>query len=150
MEAALRTGYEVLTNRTLEKLEFEDVRGLAGIKSAEVNIDGTTLRVAVANGLGNARVLMDQVQKGESPYQFIEIMCCPGGCLGGGGQPISDHPDVKERRAEAIYREDAGKPIRKSHENPEIIEIYKEFLGEPNSEKAHHLLHTEYCDRSCD
>jgi len=93
---------------------------------------------------------MDQVQKGESPYQFIEIMCCPGGCLGGGGQPISDHPDVKQRRAEAIYREDAGKPIRKSHENPEILEIYKEFLGEPNSEKAHHLLHTEYCDRSCD
>ena len=76
-------------------------------------------------------------------------MCCPGGCLGGGGQPISDNPDIKKKRAEAIYREDASKPIRKSHENPEIKEIYNDFLGEPNSEKAHHLLHTEYCDRSC-
>lgn len=149
MEAALRTAYEVLTKKSLAKLDFEDVRGLEGIKSADVDIDGTTLKVAVASGLGNARILMEQVQKGESPYHFIEIMCCPGGCLGGGGQPISDNPDIKKKRAEAIYREDAGKPIRKSHENPEITEIYKDFLGEPNSEKAHHLLHTEYCDRSC-
>ena len=149
MEAALRTAYEVLTKKSLAKLDFEDVRGLEGIKSADIDIDGTILKVAVANGLGNARVLMEQVQKGESPYHFIEIMCCPGGCLGGGGQPISDNPDIKKKRAEAIYREDAGKPIRKSHENPEIKEIYKDFLGEPNSEKAHHLLHTEYCDRSC-
>ncbi|WP_243621707.1 NADH-dependent [FeFe] hydrogenase, group A6 [Candidatus Cryosericum hinesii] len=149
MEAALRTAYEVLTKKSLAKLDFEDVRGLEGIKSADIDIDGTILKVAVANGLGNARVLMEQVQKGESPYHFIEIMCCPGGCLGGGGQPISKNPDIKKRRAEAIYREDAGKPIRKSHENPEITTIYKDFLGEPNSEKAHHLLHTEYCDRSC-
>jgi NADH-quinone oxidoreductase subunit G/NADP-reducing hydrogenase subunit HndD len=149
MEAALRTAYEVLTKKSLAKLEFEDVRGLEGIKTADIDIDGTILKVAVANGLGNARVLMEQVQKGESPYHFIEIMCCPGGCLGGGGQPISNNPDIKKRRAEAIYREDAGKPIRKSHENPEITAIYKDFLGEPNSEKAHHLLHTEYCDRSC-
>ena len=149
MEAALRTAYEVLTKKSLAKLDFEDVRGLEGIKSADIDIDGTILKVAVANGLGNARVLMEQVQKGESPYHFIEIMCCPGGCLGGGGQPISKNPDIKKRRAEAIYREDAGKPIRKSHENPEITAIYKDFLGEPNSEKAHHLLHTEYCDRSC-
>jgi iron-only hydrogenase group A len=149
MEAALRTAYEVLTKKSLAKLDFEDVRGLDGIKTADVDIDGTTLKVAVANGLGNARVLMEQVQKGESPYHFIEIMCCPGGCLGGGGQPISDNPDIKQKRAEAIYREDAGKPIRKSHENPAIKDIYKDFLGEPNSEKAHHLLHTEYCDRSC-
>lgn len=149
MEAALRTAYEVITKKSLAKLDFEDVRGLEGIKSADVDIDGMTLKVAVANGLGNARVLMDQVQKGESPYHFIEIMCCPGGCLGGGGQPISHNPDIKKRRAEAIYREDAGKPIRKSHENPEVQEIYKDFLGEPNSEKAHHLLHTDYCDRSC-
>lgn len=149
MEAALRTAYEVLTKKSLAKLEFEDVRGLEGIKTADVDIDGLILKVAVANGLGNARVLMEQVQKGESPYHFIEIMCCPGGCLGGGGQPISKNPDIKQRRAEAIYREDAGKPIRKSHENPEITAIYKDFLGEPNSEKAHHLLHTEYCDRSC-
>ena len=149
MEAALRTAYEVLTKKSLAKLDFEDVRGLEGIKTADVDIDGLILKVAVANGLGNARVLMEQVQKGESPYHFIEIMCCPGGCLGGGGQPISDNPDIKKKRAEAIYREDAGKAIRKSHENPEITEIYKDFLGEPNSEKAHHLLHTEYCDRSC-
>ncbi|MHB8105948.1 MAG: NADH-dependent [FeFe] hydrogenase, group A6 [Candidatus Cryosericum sp.] len=149
MEAALRTAYEVLTKKSLAKLDFEDVRGLEGIKSADIDIDGMILKVAVANGLGNARVLMEQIQKGESPYHFIEIMCCPGGCLGGGGQPISNNPDIKKRRAEAIYREDAGKPIRKSHENPEITAIYKDFLGEPNSEKAHHLLHTEYCDRSC-
>ncbi|HZL82512.1 MAG TPA: NADH-dependent [FeFe] hydrogenase, group A6 [Candidatus Deferrimicrobium sp.] len=149
MEAALRTAYEVLTKKSLAKLDFDDVRGLEGIKTADVDIDGLILKVAVANGLGNARVLMEQVQKGESPYHFIEIMCCPGGCLGGGGQPISNNPYIKKRRAEAIYREDAGKPIRKSHQNPEIITIYKEFLGEPNSEKAHHLLHTEYCDRSC-
>jgi len=149
MEAALRTAYEVLTKKSLAKLDFEDVRGLEGIKTADVDIDGLILKVAVANGLGNARVLMEQIQKGESPYHFIEIMCCPGGCLGGGGQPISNNPDIKKRRAEAIYREDAGKPIRKSHENPEITAIYKDFLGEPNSEKAHHLLHTEYCDRSC-
>jgi iron-only hydrogenase group A len=149
MEAALRTAYEVLTKKSLAKLDFKDVRGLEGIKTADVDIDGLVLKVAVANGLGNARVLMEQVQKGESPYHFIEIMCCPGGCLGGGGQPISKNPDIKKRRAEAIYREDAGKPIRKSHENPEITQIYKDFLGEPNSEKAHHLLHTEYCDRSC-
>ena len=149
MEAALRTAYEVITKKSLAKLDFEDVRGLEGIKSADIDIDGMILKVAVANGLGNARVLMEQIQKGESPYHFIEIMCCPGGCLGGGGQPISDNPDIKKKRAEAIYREDAGKAIRKSHENPEITEIYKDFLGEPNSEKAHHLLHTEYCDRSC-
>ncbi len=149
MEAALRTAYEVLTKKSLAKLDFEDVRGLEGIKTADIDIDGLILKVAVANGLGNARVLMEQIQKGESPYHFIEIMCCPGGCLGGGGQPISQNPDIKKRRAEAIYREDAGKSIRKSHENPEITQIYKDFLGEPNSEKAHHLLHTEYCDRSC-
>ncbi len=150
MEAALRTAYEVLTGKTLEKLDFTDVRGLEGIKTADIDIDGTVLKVAVANGLGNARTVMEQIQKGESPYQFVEIMCCPGGCLGGGGQPISTDPAIKEKRARAIYREDKDKPIRKSHENPEIKEIYKEFLGEPNSELAHQLLHTEYHDRSCD
>lgn len=150
MEAALRTAYEVITKKSLTQLDFDDVRGLEGIKSATIDIDGMPLKVAVANGLGNARILMEEVQKGESPYQFIEIMACPGGCLGGGGQPLSHNPDIKQRRAEAIYREDAGKPIRKSHENPEIKEIYKDFLGEPNSEKAHHLLHTGYHDRSCE
>ncbi|MDO9100545.1 MAG: NADH-dependent [FeFe] hydrogenase, group A6 [Caldisericota bacterium] len=149
MEAALRTAYEVVTGKTLAKLDFMDVRGLEGIKATDVDLDGTTLKVAVANGLGNARVLMEQIERGESPYHFIEIMCCPGGCLGGGGQPISHDPDIKKKRASAIYREDAGKPIRKSHENSEVQQIYKEFFGEPNSEKAHHLLHTEYCDRSC-
>lgn len=150
MEAALRTAYEVITSKPLERLDFEDVRGLEGIKTATVDIDGMPLKVAVASGLANARILMEEVHRGESPYQFIEIMACPGGCLGGGGQPLSHNPDIKQRRAEAIYREDAGKPIRKSHENPEIKQIYTEFLGEPNSEKAHHLLHTHYHDRSCD
>jgi len=147
MEAALRTVYEVVTKKTLDKLNFMDVRGLDGIKTAEVDLNGLNVRVAVANGLGNARKLLDEVQAGKSPYHFIEIMCCPGGCLGGGGQPITTNMEVKKKRAEAIYKEDAGKPIRKSHENPSIQAIYKEFLGEPLGEKSHHLLHTTYTKR---
>ena len=147
MEAALRTAYEVVTKKTLDKLDFMDVRGLEGIKTAEVDLNGLKVRVAVANGLGNARKLLEEVQAGKSPYHFIEIMCCPGGCLGGGGQPIPTNMEVKKKRAEAIYREDAGKPIRKSHENPAVQAIYKEFLGAPLSEKSHHLLHTTYTKR---
>ncbi len=147
MEAALRTAYEVVTKKTLDKLDFKDVRGLEGIKTAEVDLDGLKVRVAVANGLGNARKLLEEVQAGKSPYHFIEIMCCPGGCLGGGGQPIPTNMEVKKKRAEAIYKEDAGKPIRKSHENPSVQAIYKEFLGEPLGEKSHHLLHTTYTKR---
>jgi len=147
MEAALRTAYEVVTKKTLDKLDFKDVRGLEGIKTAEVDLNGLKVRVAVANGLGNARKLLEEVQAGKSPYHFIEIMCCPGGCLGGGGQPIPTNMEVKKKRAEAIYKEDAGKPIRKSHENPSVQAIYKEFLGEPLGEKSHHLLHTTYTKR---
>ena len=147
MEAALRTAYEVVTKKTLDRLDFKDVRGLEGIKTAEVDLDGLKVRVAVANGLGNARKLLEEVQAGKSPYHFIEIMCCPGGCLGGGGQPIPTNMEIKKKRAEAIYKEDAGKPIRKSHENPSVQAIYKEFLGEPLSEKSHHLLHTTYNKR---
>jgi len=147
MEAALRTAYEVVTKKTLDKLDFTDVRGLEGIKTAEVDLNGLKVRVAVANGLGNARKLLEEVQAGKSPYHFIEIMCCPGGCLGGGGQPIPTNMEVKKKRAEAIYREDAGKPIRKSHENPAVQAIYKEFLGAPLGEKSHHLLHTTYTKR---
>lgn len=148
MEAALRTAYEVVTGKTLERMEFEQVRGMEGIKEAEINLDGLNLKVAVAHGLSNAKVLLAQVQKGESPYHFIEIMACPGGCLGGGGQPMPTNLEIRKKRAEAIYKEDEGKAIRKSHENPAIIALYKEFLGEPLGKKAHHLLHTTYIERS--
>ena len=147
MEAALRTAYEVVTKKTLDKLDFKGVRGLEGIKTAEVDLDGLKVKVAVASGLANARKLLDEVKAGKSPYHFIEIMCCPGGCLGGGGQPIPTNTEIRMKRAEAIYREDAGKPIRKSHENPSITAIYKEFLVEPLGEKSHHLLHTKYTPR---
>ena len=147
MEAALRTAYEVITGKTLAKLDFTEVRGLAGIKEAEVKIGDLALKVAVASGLGNARKLLEQVQAGKSPYHFIEIMTCPGGCLAGGGQPISRDPEIKQKRAKAIYAEDAGKAVRKSHENPSIKKIYEEFFSQPLSDKSHHLLHTKYRTR---
>ena len=147
MEAALRTAYEVVTGKTLERIEFEKVRGMKGIKETEVNLDGLNLKVAVAHGLSNAKVLLEQVQKGESSYHFIEIMACPGGCLGGGGQPIPTNLEIRKARARSLYQEDKNKPIRKSHQNPAIITLYKEFLGKPLSEKAHHLLHTTYTKR---
>ena len=148
MEAALRTAYEVLTGRQLEKLDFESLRGLDGIKTAEVDIDGLKVKVAVANSLSNARTLLEEVQAGKSPYAFIEIMTCPGGCLGGGGQPIPTDTEIRIKRAEAIYREDKNKTLRKSHENPAVIALYKEFLGKPLSEKSHHLLHKHYHERA--
>jgi len=147
MEAALRTAYEVFTGKTLASLDFQEVRGMEGIRSAEIDLDGTPLQVAVAHSLGNARKLLEQVEKGESPYAFIEVMTCPGGCLGGGGQPIPTNREIRKKRAEAIYREDAGKGIRKSHENPEVIALYREFLEKPLGEKSHHLLHTHYTAR---
>ncbi len=147
MEAALRTAYEVLTGRQLEKLDFMDLRGLSGIKIAEIDIDGLKLKVAVANSLSNARVLLEEVKQGSSPYAFIEIMTCPGGCLGGAGQPIPTNNEIRLKRMEAIYREDKNKPLRKSHENPAVQALYKEFLGEPLGELSHHLLHTHYKKR---
>ncbi len=148
MEAALRTAYEVVTEKTLEKIEFEQVRGMEGIKEAEIDLNGLNLKVAVAHGLSNAKVLLEQVQNGESPYHFIEIMACPGGCLGGGGQPVPTNLEVRKSRAASLYLEDEGKPVRKSHENPAIKQLYEEFLGKPLGEKSHKLLHTTYTKRS--
>ncbi len=147
MEAALRTAYEVVTGKTLQRVEFEQVRGMKGIRQAEVNLDGLNLKVAVAHGLSNARILLEEIQNGTSPYNFIEIMACPGGCLGGGGQPIPTNIEIRKARANSIYQEDKNKLIRKSHENPAIIALYKEFLDKPLSEKSHHLLHTRYTKR---
>lgn len=147
MEAALRTVYEVVTGETLPKLDFCDVRGFEGIKEAEVDMKGTKVRVAVASGLGNARKVMDAIKAGQSKWDFIEIMACPGGCIAGGGQPIPATAEVKQKRMEAIYRADRDMPVRKSHENPAIQQLYKEFLGKPLGEKSHHLLHTHYTAR---
>ena len=148
MEAALRTAYEVATGKKLENLDFEAVRGLEGIKEASIPIPGLgEIWVAVAHGLSNAKRLMDRLACGEKKYHFIEIMACPGGCVAGGGQPIPVDNEIRRKRAEALYREDRGLKIRKSHENPSILRIYKEFLKEPLGEKSHHLLHTHYTPR---
>jgi NADH-quinone oxidoreductase subunit G/NADP-reducing hydrogenase subunit HndD len=148
MEAALRTAYEVLTGKTLESIDFKSVRGLQGIKTAEVDIDGMKVKVAVASSLSNARVLLDEIQAGASPYAFIEIMTCPGGCLGGGGQPLPTDDKIRQKRMDAIYKEDLNKQLRKSHENPAVQALYKEFLGKPLGEMSHHLLHTHYQQRA--
>ncbi len=152
MEAALRTVYEIVTGKTLEKVEFEAVRGTEGIKEAEVDLGGRTVRVAVAHSTGNAKKLLDAVKAGEKQYDFIEIMGCPGGCVTGGGQPIVNAKDlmylnVKELRAKALYDEDAGKALRKSHENPSVKKIYDEYFEKPGSHKSHELLHTTYTAR---
>jgi len=144
MEAALRTVYEVVTGNTLEDVNFEVTRGITGIKEAEVDLNGTVVKVAIANGLSNARQLMDQVRAGESPYHFIEIMACPGGCIGGGGQPITKANAKRVERIDSIYVEDEKCAIRKSHENPEVKTLYDEFLHEPLGHKSHELLHTHY------
>ena len=144
MEAALRTVYEVVTGKTLEDVNFVATRGITGIKEAAVDLDGTVVKVAIANGLANARKLMEQVRAGESPYHFIEIMACPGGCIGGGGQPITKANVKRVERIEAIYVEDEGLPLRKSHDNPEVKTLYEEFLHEPLGHKSHELLHTHY------
>lgn len=147
MEAALRTAYEVYTGKSLDNIDFRSVRGMNGIKEAEVDLNGTVLKVAVAHTLKNARILLDQIEAGTSPYAFIEVMTCPGGCLGGGGQPIPTNAVIRKKRAESIYYEDAHKGIRKSHENPEIKHLYKDFLKEPLGERSHSLLHTHYVNR---
>ena len=147
MEAALRTAYEVLTGKTLERLDFTEVRGLQGVKESTVDVDGLKVKVAVAHGLGNARKVLDLVRAGQADYQFIEIMCCPGGCIGGGGQPIPTDTEVREKRIRAIYEADRRMPLRKSHENPAVQELYKQFLGKPLSHKSHELLHTHYTAR---
>jgi len=144
MEAALRTVYEVVVGETLQDVNFHMVRGFEGMKEAEVDLAGTKVKVAIANSLGNARKIMDEIKAGTSPYHFIEVMCCPGGCIGGGGQPIPSTIDIRKERIAAIYAEDAGLPLRKSHENPEVKIIYDDFLHEPLGHKSHELLHTHY------
>lgn len=140
MEAALRTAYEVYTGELLPKLDFEEVRGFEGIKEATIDLNGTSLKVAVAHTLKKAEELL----KHASDYAFIEVMACPGGCIGGGGQPIGTTNEVRKKRIQALYELDKDLPLRKSHENPEIIAIYKDFFGRPLSQKAHDLLHTHY------
>jgi len=159
MEAALRTAYELVTGREVpfENMNIEAVRGMEGIREASILIEdtlpawsfleGVELKVAVAHGLINARTIMDQIAAGESPYHFIEIMACPGGCIGGGGQPIPTNEKIRKQRVAAIYEEDMSMTVRKSHENPEIKLIYKDFLKEPLSHVSHNLLHTTYRKR---
>ena len=148
IEATLRTSYEWLTGETLDEVEFHGVRGLDGLKECTVNINGEDIKIGVAHGLGNARKLLESIQSGESHYHAIEIMACPGGCIDGGGQPYHfGDIDIVKKRMEAIYTEDRGKAIRKSHENPAVVKMYEEFMGEIGGEKAHHLLHTHYTPR---
>ena len=145
IEAATRTAYELFTGKKLEKVDFHELRGMEGIRTATVNFDGTYIHIGIAHTLGNARKLLDGIRKGMYNFHAIEIMACPGGCIGGGGQPLHrGNSIVLKARMDAIYKEDFNKPIRKSHENPEIIQLYEEFLGKPLSEKSHHLLHTHY------
>lgn len=148
IEAATRTAYELQTGKKLEKIDFKQLRGMEGIRSATVDFNGLPINIGIAHGLANARELLEDVRSGKANYHAIEVMACPGGCIGGGGQPLHHgDSDIIKARFDAIYREDAGKPIRKSHENPYIIKLYEEFLGKPMSEKAHQLLHTHYFDK---
>jgi iron-only hydrogenase group A len=159
MEAALRTAYEIVTGREVPftNLNITPVRGMEGVKEASVKIEGcldtwkflegVELKVAIAHGLVNANKIMKLAKSGKAPYHFIEIMACPGGCIGGGGQPIPTNMQIRANRMKAIYSEDEHMVLRKSHENPEVVAIYKEFLDQPNSHKSHELLHTHYVER---
>ena len=158
MEAAVRSANFLLTGEELEQTEFTPVRGLQGIKEASVTVAGITLNLAVASGMKNAKILLEQIKSGESQYHFIEIMGCPGGCVAGGGQPYvkpcflpNEDADIldtyKSKRAAALYQEDESKALRASHKNPQIIKLYEDFLGQPNSHKAHELLHTMYASK---
>lgn len=152
MEAALRTAAEKLTGKPLDNVEFKQVRGIKGIKEAEYDLNGTKVKVAVASGLTNAKELCEKIKKGECDYTFVEVMCCPGGCVNGGGQPIQSaytrrQVDLRSKRAKALYDEDKKAKIRKSHENEAVMALYKEFFGEPGSHKAHEILHTSYVNR---
>ena len=153
MEAALRTAVETLTGETLPRPDFKDVRGVEGIKEATYEVAGLTVNIAVASGLANARKVLDMVKSGEKNYHFIEIMACPGGCVNGGGQPqvpasVRNFVDIRAERAKVLYGLDEANTIRKSHENPDIIELYRDYLGKPGSHKAHELLHTSYVKRT--
>ena len=148
LEAAVRTAYELATNKELPKLEFRELRGMEGVRVATIQVGDLALKVGIAHELGNARKLLEMVREQKEQFHAIEIMSCPGGCIGGGGQPYH-HGDetVLEKRTAAIYREDANKPLRKSHENPYVLELYEKFLGKPLGEKSHKLLHTHYFKR---
>jgi len=155
MEAALRTAYEELVCETLPKLDFKEVRGLKGIKEATViipkgkcSLREIKLKVAVAHTIANAKKIMEWVEAGTCPYHFVEIMACPGGCLGGGGQPVPVNNEIRQKRMEAIYKRDKSMPVRKCHENPMIKELYRKFLGVPGGKKAKEYLHTKYFNRS--
>ena len=159
MEAALRTAYEIVTGRELpvKNLHLEPITGLNGIKHASLKIkgavsawsflEGVEVKVAVVHSLGNVRKVIEAIKNGQV-FHFIEVMACPGGCISGGGQPRFTNDKIRQKRMNAIFKEDEGKQVRKSHENPEIIQLYKEFLGKPLSKKAHKLLHTNYTSRS--
>ena len=153
MEAALRTAVERLTGESLPRPDFVDVRGVEGVKEATYNVAGLTVNIAVASGLKNAAKVLDMVKNGEKDYHFIEIMACPGGCVNGGGQPqvhasVRNFVDIRAERAKVLYSIDEANTIRKSHENPAIIELYESYLGKPGSHRAHELLHTSYVKRT--
>ncbi len=147
MESALRSAYYLLTGKDLEHLEFEPVRGMAGVKEASITIGDRQLKVAVANRLGNARQIADRVKAGDSPWQFIEVMACPGGCAGGGGQLFGYDPARVEQRIKAIYALEKRRTVRLSYKNPAVTDIYRELLERPGSHAAHELLHTSYAPR---
>jgi len=147
MEAALRTAYFKMTDENLPNLELNDLRGMSGIKEASINIRGKTINVAVVNGIGNVREICEDIINGISKYHFIEVMACPGGCINGGGQPIHQKPEKIKKRVEVLYNIDVKAKIRMSHENEVVMKLYDEFFEEPNSHKAHEILHTNYIDR---
>ncbi len=149
IEAATRTAYEFFTGKKLEKVDFTELRGLEGIREAWVDFNGTPIHIGIANGLKNARILLERIREGKEQFHAIEVMACPGGCIGGAGQPYHHgNSSILKKRYDAIYREDANKTIRKSHENPSIQKLYAEYLGEPCGHKSHELLHTHYFDKS--
>lgn len=147
MEAALRTAYFKLSGKELDNLEFESIRGDGSVKEASIEVNGLKLNIAVVNGIGNVKPVIDEIIAGESKYHFIEVMACPGGCINGGGQPIHQKPEKVRKRIKALYQIDTDMQKRRSHENESVKILYKEFLGEPNSHKAHEILHTEYFNR---
>jgi NADP-reducing hydrogenase subunit HndD len=148
IEAACRTAYELFTGKKLERVDFTELRGMEGVRSATIDFDGLPLNIGIAHGLGNARKLLEDVRAGKSQFHAIEVMACPGGCIGGGGQPLHHgNSEIIKARAAAVYSEDRNKTVRKSHENPFIIKLYNEYLGRPGSEKSHKLLHTQYFEK---
>jgi NADH-quinone oxidoreductase subunit G len=152
MEAALRTAYYFITGKELGKVEFDSVRGLKGVKETEIEVEGKKIKIAIAHGLGNVEYVLSKIREAkksgkEMPYHFVEVMACPGGCVGGGGQPYMVTDELRKKRAEGLYKDDADKQLRCSHQNPYIKRLYEEFLEKPLSEKSEKLLHTHYKGR---